>query len=167
MRHRSWQTFWDAIEEESPTELCCRLPFAELARVTYDLSVGETARGAASFYEALGERLASEARKAWGSYLAWFLPLGRHLPNELGDAAGVVDPDYQVWLSMAPQTVAALDCQAASLDWDGLRAAGEEIRLDDRHIPDFYSFEGLLLGYGGLLRRAHRAGGGLLTLVSA
>src|SRR5262245_19087147 len=102
-RHRSWQTFWDAIEEESPTELCCRLPFAELARVTYDLSIGETARGAAWFYQALGERLDSEAREAWGSYLAWFLPLDGCLPNELGDEVGVVDRDHLVWLSMAPK----------------------------------------------------------------
>ena len=42
----------------------------------------------------------------------------------------------------------------------------EEMKLDDRHIPDFYSFEGLLVGYGDLLKRAHRAGAGVLTLVS-
>jgi hypothetical protein len=164
MRHPSWQTFWDAIEEAGSTELRCRLPFAELARVSYDLSVGETARGAASFYETLDARLAPEAREAWGSYLAWFLPLAARLPDELGDATGVGDPDYQVWLSIAPRTVATLVGQAASLDWDCLRAAGEVIKQDDGHIPDFDSFEGLLMGYGALLKRAHRSGAGLVTL---
>lgn len=160
---RSWRLFWEALVEEGPLKLRSNLPFAELATVTYDLSVREAARGAACFYDSLSEALTAETQSVWGPHLEWFLPI-TELPNELGELTGVADRDREVWMSLSPRVVEQLVNDAASLDWQELIRAGKTLRVEDDYIPDLDSFEGLVRGYHEMFRRCLKTNAGVVVL---
>jgi len=162
---RDWRLFWDALVEEGATELRCVLPFAELANVTYDLSIGETARGAVDFWASIADKLAPEVRRETEAYLTSVIPLTR-LPDELGAISGITDPEFDVWTSLSPPTIERLVTQGESIDWAALEACAGDARIENAHVPDFDCFEGLLRGYHEFHRHCQRRHAGLLVLAS-
>jgi hypothetical protein len=79
-------------------------------------------------------------------------------------------PDTEVLCALRPGTVRLALRRADATPWDDLRVAGEDPGVpemaDDRHVPDYTTFESIVDAQLTWLREASHAGRGLVVMIS-
>ncbi len=161
-----WKPMVDAFRATGNLDFVWRsssiLPYA----ATQPFWCGPALVTADTYYEMLRAEMPADLVAEVDPFVRMLYPGNRSGTDDLAIDAGHA-PDPVVFYSMRPQTVRVTWEHAAAMSWEWLRLAGGHLRIGDRYVPDYDTFEAILDAQFGWLRHAARLDRGLIVVVSA